>query len=211
MISVYAVDISTMSPMTYETLYAAASQERRQRADQCRDREDAACCLTAEALLRFALKAHLSLTCYELEYGSHGKPGVKGHEEFCFNLSHSGHWVVLACGDTPVGIDVEKLRMDAKKERIARRFFTAKEQNFIFCDDETDRRFFQIWTAKESYLKYLGKGLQKSLDSFCVCTMENPHFFTNWLDDSCMTLCTTDTAYQLEQLRTEQLTETKGE
>ena len=152
------------------------------------------------------MKRHLGNGEFTLVKNEHGKPRVQNCSDFHFNISHSGHWVVLACGETEVGIDVETIRMDSKKEKIARRFFTQAEQNYVFQDETGfDDRFYQIWTAKESYLKCLGMGLQKALNSFCVRSMEYPNFFCQQLDNCAMTLCTEDLAYRLELLCPEQL------
>ena len=48
---------------------------------------------------------------------------------------------------------------------IAGRFFTACEQRLIARDSSL---FFDIWTAKEAYLKYTGEGLAGGLGSFSV-------------------------------------------
>ena len=205
MIYVYAVDVSSMEPACYEALYAAASPERKERADKCRKAENARCTIVAEALLRHCVKQHLAKTEFQLDKSEHGKPKIRNCHDFHFNISHSGHWVVLACGKTEVGIDVECIRMDDKKEKLARRFFTEEEQSFVFREDTgTETRFFRIWTAKESYLKYLGTGLQKSLNSFCVRSMEHPNFFFRQLEDCAMTLCTEENHWQLEILSPKQ-------
>lgn len=206
MIHVYAVDVSLIESACYEALYFAASQERKERSDKCRDRDHACCCLAAEALLRYCVSRHLGITDFSLEKNAHGKPRLKDSSSFHFNISHSGNWVVIACGETEVGIDVEAIRIDSQKEKIARRFYTPQEQSYVFQEQSgVAERFFQIWTAKESYLKYLGTGLQKSLNSFCVRSMEHPNFFFRQLGDCAMTLCTEEKAYQLEFLSPEQL------
>lgn len=204
MIQVYAVNASNINQEVYDTLYAQAPQERKIRADRCLSREDAVCCIAAERLLRYAVKTHLGNQEFALETNAYGKPRIKGNPDFHFNLSHSGNWVVLACGNSEVGIDVENLRMDDKKQRLARRFFTPKEQDYVF-QEEFEKRFFEVWTAKESYLKYLGTGLQKSLSSFCVRSMDAPRFFSQWLGDSCVTLCTQEENYLIEQIPPEVL------
>ena len=206
MITVYAVDVSNMDAACYETLYSAASQERKERSDKSRKADHARCCLISEALLRYAVKRHLGTTEFTLAKNEHGKPRVQNCSDFHFNISHSGHWVVLACGETEVGIDVETIRKDHQKEKIARRFFTPEEQDYVFQEKAgEEERFFQIWTSKESYLKYLGTGLQKALHSFCVRSMENPNFFFQQLGDCAMTLCTEDLAYELDLLTPERL------
>ena len=203
---VYAVDISQITQKQYSDLYAKASTERQIRADRCRSREDAACCLIAEALLRYAAKQLAGLSEFALEINAHGKPRIQGREDLQFNLSHSGRWVVLAWGGTQVGIDVQENRMNVKKAQITRRFFGQSEQKFVFEKEaEFDRRFLQIWTAKESYLKYLGTGLQRPMNSFDVCTMTEPRFVTHWLEDACVTLCTTEEKQEMQLLEMETL------
>ena len=204
MIYVYAVDVSSMEPACYEALYAVASPERKARADNCRKAENTRCTIVAEALLRYCVKQHLGMTECQLEKNEQGKPKIRNCNDFHFNISHSGHWVVLACGKTEVGIDVECIAKNGKEEKLARRFFTLEEQDFVFGQDG-EERFFQIWTAKESYLKYLGTGLQKSLNSFCTRSMTHPKFFFHQLEDCAMTLCTEENDWQLEILFPEQL------
>ena len=47
------------------------------------------------------------------------------------------------------------------------RFFSDDEYKYILAGQE-DRisRFYDLWTLKESYIKYVGKGLSIPLDSF---------------------------------------------
>lgn len=170
MIHIACVDITSIGEQEYLQLYAQASPARRQRADRCLRQEDKIRCVAAHALIRYAVAQELKLTDFTVEQEAFGKPYIPGRPDFHFNLSHSGHWVVIAYGDSPVGIDVQEIRTDAKKESIARRNFTPEEQAYLFDAkaDEQEKRFFQIWTAKESYLKYLGTGLRQPLDSFCV-------------------------------------------
>ena len=206
MIMVYAVDISNMDITCYKTLYAAASTERKVRADRCRKPENARCTIVAGALLRYCAKQYLGTEAFTLEKNEHGKPRLKEWPGFYFNISHSGHWVVLAWGNTEVGIDVQTMDSDEKTEKIAHRFFTRPERDYVMqTQGGKTERFYRVWTAKESYLKYLGTGLQKPLNSFCVRSMEHPNFFFRQLCDCAMTLCTEEDSYQLEILQPEQL------
>lgn len=194
MIQVACVDISEIDLPRYRQLYDQASAQRKQRADRCRRMEDKIRCVTADALLRYALWNTLNVAEFDIEQGDYGKPRVKDAENFHYNLSHSGRWVVIAYGDSPVGVDVEQIQMDAGKENLARRWFTADEQEFVFGASESRRaeRFFQIWTGKESYLKYLGTGLTRPLNSFTVLPDGghlNVRLRSVFLDGGCLTLC----------------------
>lgn len=118
----------------------------------------------AVAVGRFELPANETA----IAYGDNSKPYFQQHPELQFNLSHSGAWVVAAFSDKPVGIDIEKIKhvnLD-----IARRFFAADEITYLqgLPDSERMEGFFSLWTLKESYLKALGTGLTRSLNSFMV-------------------------------------------
>jgi 4'-phosphopantetheinyl transferase len=214
MVHVACVDISRIDEGDYRRLYTRSSTQRQQQADRYLRLEDKHRCVTADALLRYAVQKALSTTDFEVAQGSFGKPYIKNAENFHYNLSHSGHWVVIAYGDSPVGIDVEQIRMDAPKEHIAHRFFTAEEQEYIFQSPEDCRteRFFQIWTAKESYLKYLGTGLRRALNSFSVLgegAKLGIRLHSTFLDNYCLTLCSESETHTMEQLTLQQLTQHK--
>ena len=82
-----------------------------------------------------------------------------------FNVSHTGNYVACALSDEPVGIDIEQMRPSDQK--IAERFFTLDERAYISANDST-ASFYEIWTKKESRIKWEGRGLSKPLPSFSV-------------------------------------------
>lgn len=97
-------------------------------------------------------------------YGKNGKPSIEGYPDFHFNLSHSGKCVALAYGECCVGVDVEEIRRVEK--RVAQRCYSSEENEYVYTDEKlSPERFFEIWTMKESYLKYTGQGISIPLNS----------------------------------------------
>ena len=156
-------DTTQITQGQYAALLAMASPERQKRATAYPKRQDAVCCLVAEALLRYAFPHRDPET---LQIGPNGKPCW---EDAHFNLSHSGPWVALAVGERPVGVDVECFRENRNTEALAKRHFTPEEQAFAAGSQE---RFLRIWTAKEARIKWDGTGLRTPLSSFCVLDNE---------------------------------------
>ena len=96
----------------------------------------------------------------------HGKPYFV-NSDLKFNLSHSGRYVVAAVSDYEIGIDIQKKKAD--KHRIAEKNFLQGECSYINAganDEERHQRFCEVWTLKEAYLKNIGMGLRKPLNSF---------------------------------------------
>lgn len=210
MICVERMLISEMTPEIYELFYAWISPERQARAERYRRREDRLRCVAGEVLLRYVLKKTRNLTEMTVECNEFGKPGIKGMGDFYYNLSHSGEWVVIAYGDSEVGIDIEQICMNAGKEKIARQYFTEHECDYIFeaGEERAVERFFEIWTAKESYVKYLGTGLRMPLNSFDVLSMETPLFYKWVLDDEyCIALCSMDREYMFRRAEVKDILE----
>ena len=87
-----------------------------------------------------------------------------------FSVSHTGNlWVcLLSEGDSPVGVDVQNIRK-ARMERIMEWYFTGDEIEYV--SQKGEEAFFQIWTRKEAYAKYTGKGLNKELAK--ISTLNN--------------------------------------
>jgi 4'-phosphopantetheinyl transferase len=209
-IQIRLLDLSGLEEEAYQKLYALASPRRRQQADRYRFPADARRCIAADGLLRYAARQALGTDRPEPEKTPEGKPFLPEYPDFHFNLSHSGRWVVIAWGDCPVGIDVEKLDYTPGRQQVMRRFFTPEEQEYLFSAGEAEKaeRFFEIWTAKESYLKYLGTGLRRSLNSFSVVpdgTGLGVRFTGRWLGDSYLTVCTRQEDITFTQLTPGQL------
>ena len=148
--------------------------ERREKFARMKHPGAAVLSYTAGRLLTEVLCEKLCLTpdTLELAVGPQGKPYVPGHESFYFNLTHTDGLCVLAYGDEPVGVDCERLRFRERDKKVAGRCFCEAECTYIeeAGPDEAlfAERFFRVWTMKESYLKYTGKGISVPLSSFCV-------------------------------------------
>ena len=195
MTKVLCVTLPRQPDALFEILYPYATPERKLRADRYRYREDGLRCLVAGELLRRTVERELGITEFQIVTESGGKPRIAGHEDFHFNLSHSGAHVAIAWGSTPVGLDVQQMDPRVKQDRMAKRCFTLDEQEYIQqVSEKAMERFYQVWTGKESYLKYLGTGLQKSLSSFSILAPGiAPMLQTRFLQDGyCLTLCTPD-------------------
>ncbi len=72
------------------------------------------------------------------------------------SVSHTGRLfaaLIAEEGVGPVGLDVQSMR-DAQYEKIAQRFFTEEEYNYVLQHDK--KGFYQLWTRKEALTKYWG-------------------------------------------------------
>ncbi len=154
-------------------LQKQASPERLRRAKSFRQGGDQLRCLLAESLLKQAL-THRGVPAGEqrIQRNRLGKPVLATSDSHHFNVSHSGQWVACAVGDQPVGIDIErKLRRNLEFDGL----FTLEEMNYLESGGRGAlwRRFYRLWTLKESYLKALGTGLYQSMQSFTVRILDN--------------------------------------
>lgn len=103
----------------------------------------------------------------DLVYNEFGKPSLKRKDIF-YNISHSGKYVTCAISNKIVGIDIQK-HIEKFEEIIS--FFSISEKEYLASipfQKLLIKEFFKIWTVKESYVKFLGRGLYKELDSFSL-------------------------------------------
>lgn len=126
--------------------------------------------IVARGILRQLLGNYLNIEPKELQfdYSDRGKPLLKAHQSdyLQFNLSHSHEYALY--GFTyhyPIGVDLEYLREVSDIIKIARRFFSNREYEILIgaTNETRPQLFFQLWTAKEAYLKAIGTGLTDSL------------------------------------------------
>lgn len=131
--------------------------------------------IAARGSLRALLGRYLHRDPAALEFGysSRGKPALKGQgaTQLHFNLAHSHELalIAVACA-VPVGVDAERIRPMRDADRIAERFFSAREAETFRSvpATEQDAAFFSLWTRKEAWLKATGDGISESLSKFEV-------------------------------------------
>lgn len=83
-----------------------------------------------------------------------------------YSVSHSRDWWGCLMAEEPVGFDLEIFREKIDFEKIAKRFFTEEEHKYTQLYGLEG--FFELWVRKEAYIKYLGLGLAKGLNTFSV-------------------------------------------
>jgi 4'-phosphopantetheinyl transferase len=122
------------------------------------------------ALQRYALSAYqpdIQPSEWQFQLSAEGRPSLAPpfeHTGLHFNISHTEGLVVMAiCRHVVVGVDVEKsgrVSLD-----VAEQYFSAAEaaQLFALPAHMQPRRFLQLWTLKEAYLKAVGTGLAGGL------------------------------------------------
>ncbi len=90
----------------------------------------------------------------------HGKPGfAPPNDNIYFNISHSGDLVVMAIGEHPVGVDVERIGRAKDHLKLARRFYYEHENERVLNAENSEEEFYRIWTFREAFSKLIGDGL----------------------------------------------------
>jgi len=165
------------------------SPERCERISRITPEKDKILSFFAEVEMRLEISKISEIPYKEIKfnYHQHGKPYIKNFK-YDFSVSHSGNMIAFILSQEPVGIDIEYIKNP--RLRVAERFFTEHEYNYIINSENPVSEFYKIWTSKESYLKMLGTGLSKSLESFDVLSDElKNYFFTEQLEKYMLTVC----------------------
>ncbi|MCB6184475.1 4'-phosphopantetheinyl transferase superfamily protein [Leeia sp. TBRC 13508] len=138
-------------------------------------------------LMRAALRCLLS-THYlpsknpneiDIQLTASGKPFIKDCPTIQFNLSHTGNigLIAISTSHPSVGIDIEVISDKRNLLGIAKHFFSAKEYNF-YHENQSPSSFYQIWTAKEAYVKCLGSGLSNQMQKISNIPTDKGVFLT---------------------------------
>lgn len=167
---IFIADVrSLLEPRRLAAALKVVSTERQKKARQLKTPVAKALSVGAEILLQKALAQSYGIDePLVIEAGAAGKPWLVDYPEICFNLSHSGDYVVCALGSDSVGVDIQK--MAQPKLRLARRFFTQSEADWLFALPEEKRKqgFYDLWALKEAYMKYTGQGFNLPLNAFVI-------------------------------------------
>jgi len=146
-------------------------EEEKYRANQFHFERDRTRFILARGSLRSLLARYTGSdpALIRFKQNRYGKPFLQHpHSPVQFNITHSAGCIVHAIAyGTELGVDVEFVRNSAGLASVAS-YFAPGEQAWLGAADarEHDVRFFTLWVCKEAYIKALGRGLSKSLDSF---------------------------------------------
>lgn len=120
--------------------------------------------IVSQGALRVLLSGYLEIPPHLVHIGQRkkGKPYSLDNPDLYFNMSNSGKFVAIVFSrDSEVGIDIEKIRPLPDMDEMIEKNFTLSEVKYILNKpEEKSRRFFLLWTVKESYLKAIGEGMR---------------------------------------------------
>lgn len=170
----FAISFSSrLDDFTCKSLLSQVSSTKRERLLRFYNWEDLQRGLFGDLLIRKALIEKMNLKNNEIYFSENdcGKPYCEFLSNFHFNISHSGSWVVCAVDINPIGIDIEKIsQIDLD---ISKNYFSKKEHEDLLRSNNPIEYFFTLWSLKESYIKFIGKGLSHPLDSFSMVFSSN--------------------------------------
>lgn len=166
------------------------SKKNRQRFLKCKDDIDKKLGLYAEFFVRHHICKELNISNQEIVFSKnkYGKPYLTDYPGFQFNIAHTHNAIAVAFSKYEIGIDIEKIKVPEFK--IAKRFFTSSENNYILSQKNPEYAFYEIWTKKEAYIKYLGTGLSTPLKSFDVLDQKHsPFLHTFKINEYLISIC----------------------
>lgn len=132
--------------------------------------------LLSHLLTRVLLSDTLALNNAEINYAkdSFGKPYLMNRESIFVSSSQSDNLIISAISNHQIGIDCEiRKTIDIQNYN---RILTKDEFNYCF-DAAT---FYEIWTKKEAYSKFIGLGMNIPFSSFSVLSKETKCFFSTF-------------------------------
>jgi 4'-phosphopantetheinyl transferase len=156
-------------PDRLRTRAGCLDADERARAAKFRFARDYSRWVAARGLLRRILATYVGDAPARLRFGyeARGKPFLRDYPDLQFNLSHAADLLVVAVArGRRVGVDVEAAPTEAVIDQISPLVLSVPEKAELRGANGPDRRkrFAQIWTRKEAYIKAEGCGLSLPLD-----------------------------------------------
>lgn len=159
-----------MSDDIYNREMPKLSRIRREEIERKKNYDDRKRSLAGEMLTRKYLSRLYNVpeTEITIQKGLHGKPYVINIDAH-FSISHSENYTVVAISNEPIGVDTEIIRDFSAI--VAHKTFNSYERNYVAGNSpfrkksQMEKAFYEIWTAKEAYLKFTGQGLSGGINS----------------------------------------------
>lgn len=124
--------------------------------------------LLKTGIFLYEVLAGYDISVDEIEREENGKPYIKGRDDFFFNLSHSGEYLIAAVSGQPVGVDIQK-KVDARPGVIDKIF---RQDDAWEHEKLIKENFKLVWAIKEAYCKLTGTGIATELKDISFRTKQ---------------------------------------
>jgi len=151
--------------INYNTIFQDFPPHLQEHINKYQNRDSKEDSICAYILLNFALNRFQPYSLKDINF-SHSKPEIQG---IFFNISHSHGMVACCISDSPIGIDIEKIKKIPRS--ILKKYIDQKSLETLLNDENSlDQESIRWWTVRESIGKYLGTGITEKLLSLpLVC------------------------------------------
>jgi len=102
-----------------------------------------------------------------------GKPVLTHAPDWHLSVSHTGDWVLLAVGQTPLGVDIEFVNPRFIIDDLIPSVLSAAEQRALIESTDSHLFFYECWTRKEALVKATGEGVTD--DFINIPALEGEH------------------------------------
>jgi len=127
--------------------------------------------IASRATLRLLLSLYLQKHPQEIVIlrNEYQKPILNSSDQLHFNVSHSANQILVGISrHMPIGVDIESMRADTDWKNIAKHYSSPAEYEMITTAEDPKFLFYQLWTAKEAFMKGYGTGFHFPLNQFSV-------------------------------------------
>ena len=168
MIKTYLLDCNFLyNKEIFEKSINILSDDRIKKTHSLKNEKDKILSVGSGLLLNHIFKLYGINENNKIIYNEYNKPYIEDNFIY-FNLSHKDSIVVCTVCDSEIGVDIEKIK-EADKKLM---FYINKEEEFNnfknYYSYDDNKAFYKLWTIKESFMKYLGKGLSVGIKDLVV-------------------------------------------
>jgi len=174
MVVCWAIDVSTWKPEAeeWDKKISSIQAEEQARVSKFIFEMDRKRALLGRLLIRRLVSSVFGIEEFTLGRTCNGKPELTcpAQGALSFNISHHGNWVVIV-GDESACVGVDVMSYDVPRGsksiddffRMMNSSFTPREWAQIKIHEKAEmedlKRFYQLWSLKESYIKAIGVGI----------------------------------------------------
>ena len=154
-------NINNYSDNEYQDILNNIEINKKELINKIKDNNSKKQSILGEYLLIKLLKDYYKIDYKDLDFyiNPNGKRYLT-NKKIYFNISHKNNYVVVVTSKKEIGIDIEEIKEQDIK--IIKKFTTKDEEEYILKDkNKINKRFVEIYTLKEAYIKMLGENISK--------------------------------------------------